>query len=383
MPVVAESPDQKRLRHASERLPRGFLGMIALLVLVELVFGFNSRRFANDFAWCWKDSARAAKTKALDADILCFGDSLVKFGVLPQVIEGATGRKTYNLALHGGPPAASYFLLRKCLEAGAHPSLVVVDFLPHQLERDPRHEEFQRAWPEFLTIRECADLARATGDPNFFTSTVLAMGLPSYRARVEIRGSLLARIHKRPWIASFMLRALERNWERNQGAQVLAEKSRLRDQPSWPDDAPLEKAWSVDKASLEYHERFLQLASHRGIKVCWLLPPITCHSPARRQQLESTYADFVRDAQRRYPNITVVDGRRSQFDRSLYVDAVHLHRQGAFALSDNLGRILAEGLPRSSWVALADSQSRPIALALEDVDQSCRLIVGRPSRQRR
>jgi hypothetical protein len=39
--------------------------------------------------------------------VLAFGDSIVKFGFVPRVIEAEAGLSAYNLATDGGPPALS------------------------------------------------------------------------------------------------------------------------------------------------------------------------------------------------------------------------------------------------------------------------------------
>jgi len=67
------------------------------------------------------------RTRRVAHDVLCFGDSQMKFGIAPHVVAARTGRPAYNLAIVGGQPPASYFLLRRALEAGARPSAVLFD----------------------------------------------------------------------------------------------------------------------------------------------------------------------------------------------------------------------------------------------------------------
>src|SRR4051812_10632731 len=104
---------------AAGRCPRGLLGMLLLVSAVEVHFATQSLRDTSDQALSWKETAHHAVSEAKGPEILCFGDSLVKFGVLPKVVSSSTARTAYNLALLNGPPSASYFLLRRSLAAGA------------------------------------------------------------------------------------------------------------------------------------------------------------------------------------------------------------------------------------------------------------------------
>src|SRR4051812_42261979 len=111
--------------------PWGTMGMIVVVATVELlVHRVEDRHFTTNAALSWAYGGRAADRKAAGRDVLCFGDSMVKFGVAPRVLEDRLGTKAYNLALYAGSPTASYFLLRRALEAGARPSAILVDFQP-------------------------------------------------------------------------------------------------------------------------------------------------------------------------------------------------------------------------------------------------------------
>src|SRR4051794_16960909 len=81
------------------RWPRGLLGMLVLVAAVEAHFAVHGLRYTSDQALSWKHSARDAVTAARGCEVLCFGDSLVKFGVLPNVITEATNRRAFSLAL--------------------------------------------------------------------------------------------------------------------------------------------------------------------------------------------------------------------------------------------------------------------------------------------
>ena len=107
--------------------PLGFVGMIGLILVCETWLSNHAPDFMGESAVSWRWGTRSAERDAPGAETLCFGDSVVKFGVAPRVIESWTGRKTWNLAVLGGRPANSYFLLRHALASGARPTALIFD----------------------------------------------------------------------------------------------------------------------------------------------------------------------------------------------------------------------------------------------------------------
>ena len=101
------------------------LGMIALIAAVEGSLAAHRIDFATPWTEDWRFSAWAAREKSPGCDVLCFGDSLVKYGVMPRVIEARTGLKSYNLATSGGTMPTAFFLFRQALDAGVVDELVV------------------------------------------------------------------------------------------------------------------------------------------------------------------------------------------------------------------------------------------------------------------
>ncbi len=100
-------------RWARVAVPSGLLGMLALVAAVEWFWVCGNLNLINDQALSWKYASRQVWQKSPGCEILCFGDSMIKMGVLPRVVNQVTGRRTFNLALYGGPAPASYFLLRR------------------------------------------------------------------------------------------------------------------------------------------------------------------------------------------------------------------------------------------------------------------------------
>jgi len=364
--------DDRRRAARGRSIPWGFLGMVALVVVLEVSL-VRQERFLTEHAACWRAKGLAASREAAACEVLCLGDSQVEFGVLPRVIEARLGAdaRAYNLALHAGPPAATYFLLRRALDAGAKPRAVVVDFTPRQLARPPGHDEPRHAWPDLASPGEAIDLASSTADPDLATEIWAGQVVASTKSRHEIRASIVKALAGQGFSFRPVTRLVRRNWQSNLGAHVLPEGGRTEAVPD-PTSSDLFDAWSCDPATARYVDRFLRLACARGIAVFWLLPPISPEFQARRDRLglEAPYDAFLRARQAEFPGLVVVDGRHSGYGVSLFVDAIHLDRRGATALSDDLARRLAgpEGGPR--WSELAPPHVADHAPLVEDLEES-------------
>jgi hypothetical protein len=126
-------------------IPWGLLGMLALVATIERSWFHRNLAFANGLGHGWSETARRLKESARGREVLCFGDSMVKYGLIPNVLREQTGRRAYNYALVGGTAPATYFLFRRALDAGARPATVIVDFCRELLEFEP--ESKTRALP--------------------------------------------------------------------------------------------------------------------------------------------------------------------------------------------------------------------------------------------
>src|SRR5690242_12777653 len=107
--------------------PVGMLGMLALVLAAESYVARHDLDFATLWSANWRHGAAAARREGPKSAVLAFGDSLVKDGVAAPVIEARLGRRAYNLAVFNGQAPASYFLLRRALDAGARPAAVLID----------------------------------------------------------------------------------------------------------------------------------------------------------------------------------------------------------------------------------------------------------------
>ncbi len=356
------------------RFPYGFFGMIALIVGLEVQLQKCDVDLTPIWAADWRQAGRAARKEATRAEVLCFGDSLAKLGLAPRVIERESGILTYNLAVSVGQVPTSYFLLQRALKAGAEPKAIVIDMIPHLLSVEPGYNA--RLWVDFIEPLECLDLAYNAKDPDFFTSTMLGRYFPTIRNRHEVRSAILGtfrgdRSSNFPAIAWHW-----RNWRVNQGAQIMPSVDHFEgDANRWPAELYPE-SWQIHPVNEFYLDRLLILASLKNISVYLLVMPFSPEVHARRKYLglDDLYSRFAQSVQDRHPNLVVLDARQSGYDQSLYIDPIHLDRQGASALSADLAAILNDSRSKNisppRWVNMPFYHPRPDTELIEDLEQS-------------
>lgn len=339
-------------------LPRGLLGMIGWIVLIEGVIASYHLDLTRFYIHDWRVVGNTVQSRAQGRSILCFGDSLVKYGVLPRVIEEQTDTRAYNLALCGGQAASSYFLLRRAIETKAKPSLVLVDFAPHLLMAGPRHS--LRLWPELLRLREGIDLGFTATHAGFCAELALRSILPSLKDRDELRGNIIAALRGSTGSKRDEVLAHRQVWDDNLGADVHPGDRSFDVEADLDNPGYFPKRWSCHRVNRNYLHRFLELASANQVQVVWLLPPVVPKFQARRDELglEAMYTSFLKPWLMEYPNLSVLDARHSGYDSSLFIDSLHLSRRGAEAFSREIATALASiGSAHSSserWTRLPD-----------------------------
>ncbi|MBX6312139.1 MAG: hypothetical protein IRY99_04355 [Isosphaeraceae bacterium] len=357
-------------------VPWGLVGMLGLVLLAEGFIRRHTLDLATPLAANYRLAAQAARDEGPQCEVLCFGDSQIKFGVIPRVIEERAGRSAYNLALIGGQPPATYILLRRALEAGARPTAVLVNFKANMIAGDLRTN--RRNLAELLDLRDCLALAWAYRDATFFATTALARALPSYRTRDEVRSAILTTLRNKPDDPRRVALPFVRNWVVNQGAMVGTVHPGYRGTVMPQEESIFfTTPWRRDAVNVAYLRRFLRLAEQHRIAVYWLIPPIAPDAQARREQLglDAEFSRFVAAVQARHPNVTVIDGRHAGYEASSFVDSGHLSPSGAAAFSTAVAEVLRGGAgasARSRWIKLPPF--RPITIALEDLDQSRRVV---------
>ncbi len=345
--------------------PIGLLGAIAIAVAIESSVAGRALDLLSDTAWDWRTAGEAARSRKIrDAEILCAGDSLVKLSVAPTVLRDRLGRPARSLAIANGRAPSTYFLLKRALDSGARPRVLVIDFMPHLLALD--HREPARYWPELLSVAEAADLCRTAGDAPFFGRILAAKALPTLRSRDELRALAISTLAGNATTPRYFMPALWRNWRVNLGAQLAPPKPEY-DGSIPPDNvACFPDRWACDPVNRAYLRRTLDLAASRGMTVYWLIPPAAPSVIERRSRLglDGVESQFVRSWQREYSNIIVADARQSEYDRSLFVDPVHLAVGGAGVLSADLADLIAAG-SRDRWASLPKYADRPAVPPLE------------------
>ena len=361
--------------------PWGLLGAALLAAAVESAAAGRSAALMTRAEFDWNAGAADASGRAArGADVLLFGDSMVKFGVQPNLLSERLGRPAYSLALLNGRPPASYFLLRRALDAGARPKLVLVDFQPECMFEGDGHMLEKTQWRAMAHPRECWDLLLAYRDPDFFARTLLAYASPTFRLRDGLREALAAALRGSPPANAAENAKAARNRVANRGGMLLPKVPGYRGEiPDKVRRVLTDPGWFGRPSHAAYVDRFLGLAASRGIPVAWILPPNVPEVDRERQRLgiAARYDRFLGDFQRRYPGLRVLDARRSGFDLSDFTDAVHLDRDGATALTLAVAEAVRPTLdaptpkrPSLRWVALTPSRDPAPRLALEDLDQS-------------
>ncbi len=341
-----------RLRNGLAAVPWGFVGWLVLVGLVERFASRNDVRFTTPTAANWKCAAIRVPSAAR-ADVICFGDSLVQNGIVPGVLEQTRGLTACNLAIAGSIPPAGYVLLERLFRAGAKPKAVLLD--GELLGMSPLYA--LRAWPELANSSELIDLAWTGRDPDFLARALLARWLLTYRARSDIRASVVAAFDGRLAEGPGTLAPTWRNLNINQGALVQNDRNyaswtdKLRKQMTVVDHLSLR--WSCHPINDVYVRRFLDLTEARGIPVYWLILPLYEELETLRETRgwDAAYASYLRGLQTRYPHLTVLDGRRAHYPPAVMVDVLHLSRTGAIHFSGAVGASL--GAPSTSrWVEL-------------------------------
>lgn len=371
--------------------PFGLAGMVVLVLLIEGLFNSSMNRmgFMELAPASWRYSDQKARQKRGQPEIACFGSSLIKFGVLPSVLEAKTGKTAFNFGLFNGKISSSYYLLKHALASGAKPAAIVIDchegpVLGTQAADRPESIGTNlRNWPELLTYGECLELSLAARDQEFFTRTVIAKLLPAFRARFEVRQSIMAALNATPDDTRTAVWGTTRNWNVNQGTMVMPSK----EEPAAEAPAPIAEIkpapadWVHGRLTEYYMTRLLDLAREKHIQVFLVFPPL---KPAivnwQNQVGESWFINrYANSLLKRYPDLVVLDARQSRYKDDAFHDATHLNETGSVAYSSDLGDAIARHLAGQSgserWCDLPHFRARRHGTPLEDVLES-RLAVS-------
>lgn len=350
-------------------------GLVGALVLIWAFEGFISRHpleCTDDMANIWRLSRQAAQGAQARADVLCFGDSLVKVGIVPRVLEKRLGRSAFNLALFAGHSSSSFILLRHVIESGARPQAIVIDFHSNLLAAATKTNG--PYWTKISDLRDACELCWQTLDPCLVLKIAGAWLLPSCNGRVQIREVVLSALRGETPLPLRSRQALARNWSVNRGAFVLSKVSPRADESLLGQNLP--NQWRARPVNVRYLEKLLDLAAAHQVPVFWVLPPARPEWQASREKrgFDAAFVRFIQSIERRYDNFVVVDGRHSGYEASLFIDGTHLNSGGAQSLSSGLAEVMARYLgpapPPSRWARLPAYSPAPADSRVEDFEQS-------------
>ncbi len=336
------------------RLPIGLLGAVALVVAVEVFIESRALETVTPEGWQYRFANRTATAEAADCEILAFGDSLLKYSFLPAVIERRQGLRSYNLAVCGGRVPYHYYLLRRVLEGGARPSVVLLEFFPGSLSTGPRPNAGEL--PQFLRASECVELGVSARDAGLLGTLLAGWLLPSVRGRQAIRSDLVDLARHRPCGTRYENTWLLPWWSKNRGSQVMHVQPGGPEMVSQVQQSAFPGTWASDPVNDLYLRRFLDLAAEHGATVYWVLTPLSppLQAECERSGFDARYIAYVKGWQQRYPNLKVIDSRHADYDPAFYYcDPAHLGRDGAFVFSIDLGEFLARrGSETGRWTSL-------------------------------
>ncbi len=377
------SPERLAL---AARLP----GMIALIVAIEASLIAHDADFTTLVATNWKLEGMSPARFAARNEILCYGDSMVKFGIQPKILGEKVGKKAYNFALYCGSAPSSYFMLKRSFDAGAKPAAIVVDFQPELIMSDSMLT-LPRVYPELLTFAETAELCWNARNPDRFAEFVVAKILPSARKRYEIQISLKAAIQGNSASIKDKLAAVERNWRINRGAEVLPKNPYFDGVVPTTDAYPAMfwTPWYVNPLNEKYIDRFFKLARSHNVPVFWVLQPNVPAVDAQREKVgyNAQYEVYIKKCQAEFANLNVIDGRHANFPFQHFTDPVHLDKDGATACSLGVAEVLhahlVEKKPGPRWVALPDHRNHGRPIPLEDGIESSLALKAEAARVRR
>lgn len=372
----------------SRAWPWGLVGTCLLIIVTEWAFKYVEADVLLPQHFDWRNARKAASGLAKQADLLCFGDSLIKTAVLPPVVEGRIGRPTYCLAVGAGTTPTSYFLFRRALRSGARPSAVLLDAAPHILRDGLDSPGAQAQWAELLNLPEQFDLAATAREPQLFGRLVLFRCLQTLRYRQEIRAAVLKLVRGERVSNRFQVAQYLRNSRVNLGANAFEQ-----DAPTLL-ETPFALSVMFDRfgcraLAASYLERFLHLAESHQIAVFLVLPPPSSGAQVHAENTgyDSAHTAFVRSLQARHPSLMVIDGRQSEYPQSRYYrDPVHLSHVAATVFSEDAADIVSHALasPAESprWLKMPRYRPRPPALPVEDLSASA-LAITAPGKTRR
>lgn len=343
-------------------MPWGFLGVLPLFWAVEASVSRLDDSYLPVTTRSWKFAYAAAANEARGRDVLYLGDSQAKMGLLPAIVTRENGLSGYNLAALRGMPASSYAILKRALDSGARPKAIVVDFNPGLLQTPVRLNGF--LWPRVLGPGDAWRLATTRVDLALTAHMIVGWLVPSWEARSGLNASLIDALNGHESESARQAHEQGATWARNDGAQPVPQNPQFVDETT-PDSAGREgRGWRCMPANAVFVDRLISLAESHGVRVYWVIPPVSPALQAKRYRvgLEKVYDQFAESVRRTHPGLTVIDGRGLGFGREYFVDPVHFSVVGAEDFSRRVARVISRDLvgdpDTEKWVRLEPGTSR-------------------------
>jgi hypothetical protein len=326
--------------------------MLPLVLAIETLVSLNALGLIRYETIATRFASESTRTGAQGCAVLGLGDSLMKYGFDPARIEERLGMKAYNLAAPGSPTAVSDALLKRTLDQGARPSVVLVGHLG--LDGDPRERALELA--EVLSPAECVELGWECRDPELVASLLTAELLPSLRYRYGVRSLGRSKVLQdrsgSECPGRGAARAIMRSWAKNGGAELRAAGYQKRSLAEEQRRLSIfTTAWEANPVYERHVSRLVVRAQAHGARVFWVVPPLHPSTQALRDAHGHTGRDTtnLRGLLDRIPGLVVLDARRAGYPASSFFDSVHLNKVGAEsfskALADAVGAEMRENPP--------------------------------------
>lgn len=139
-----------------ERFIKKITKFFSLTVLLFAIIWINLLIFPNN----WSSSSFSITNNiknhiesVKNNEILIIGDSRAVAGFNPKIIDS---NKVYNLNLGGATPITGYFTLKKLLNSGKTPKLLIVSYAPFHLIEDDSYPRIIKE--DFLNFNEISEL---------------------------------------------------------------------------------------------------------------------------------------------------------------------------------------------------------------------------------
>ncbi len=276
---------------------------------------------------------RAAKEPA--PDLLILGDSVARGSILPSVVREHLGRDiaVRNDAMQGTGPEIAFFTLKRLLAAGKVPKAILYAPSPHTFASTRMHI----AAGGFCTWPEVVDLLRSGHDRMDILRNLPLRFSYTLRYREPIAEMLKGR---RATLALFAPPHIdEAEWvafsERRSSPRVAEDPGRATLTPKFL------TGFSVAPVNAHYLDRFLELASGRGIRVFWAVPPILQRLDDARSAsgFHDDYARMLDDLAGTY-GVVLLQRRAPVYPDASFYDLNHLDLPASRRLSADLGEHL-------------------------------------------